>query len=163
MRCIHVATRINAPLARCFDLARSVDLHVRSTANTRETAVAGVTTGLLELDQEVTWQATHFGVRQRLTSRITAFDRPRYFQDRMTQGAFKSLEHDHLFEPLPTDETQMTDILRFEAPLGPLGRLAERLVLARYLTGFLIERGRSLKQVAESEEWRAYLPGAAVT
>jgi len=95
---VHVVTRIRASIERCFDLARDIDLHARSLDDTNEKAVAGVTSGLIGLDDEVTWEATHFGVRQRLTSRITAFDRPHSFRDSMVRGAFAGFDHDHLFE-----------------------------------------------------------------
>jgi ligand-binding SRPBCC domain-containing protein len=114
--------------------------------------VGGRTSGLLELGEEVTWQARHFGVTQRLTSRITAFNRPIYFQDRMIRGAFKFLEHDHRFKPGETGGTVMVDILRFRAPFGPIGWLAERMVLGRHLRRFLIERGQALKAMAEQAE-----------
>jgi hypothetical protein len=38
-----------------------------------------------------------------------------------------------------------------------LGFLVESLVLRNYLTRFLLERNKLLKQVAESEVWREYL------
>lgn len=154
---IRVITRIQAPQERCFDLARSIDIHVASTSQTGEKAVAGVTSGLINLGQSVTWEATHFGVRQRLTSVITALDNPRFFQDEMIEGAFASFVHDHVFES--TDSiTTMTDVIRFTAPLGPLGHLSERLLLAGYLERFIAKRGEAVKQVAESDAWKQYLP-----
>ena len=141
---------IFAPPERCFDLARSVDAHVASTRGTGELAVAGVTTGLLALGDTVTWRARHFGVTQELTAKITAFDRPRHFRDEMTRGAFARLCHDHYFEPTATG-TRMVDVFDFTAPLGPLGSAVDRLFLARYLRTFLEERGRALKQFAESD------------
>ena len=126
---LRIVTTIASPAQKCFDLARSVDAHIQSAAGTGEKAVAGRTSGLLELGEEVTWEARHLGVTQRLTSRITAFQPPRHFQDRMIRGAFKSLVHDHYFEPAEDGATLMVDVLRFQAPFGPLGWLAERLVL----------------------------------
>ena len=159
MHTIRVATEIAAPPARCFDLARSVDAHVESAGTSAEKAVAGRTSGLLEAGEEVTWEARHFGIRQRLTSRITVFDRPGFFQDRMVKGAFRQLEHDHLFEPIPAGGTRMVDVLRFQAPWGPLGWLAERLLLERHLRRFLRERGLVLKTLAEGEGWRQHTEG----
>jgi ligand-binding SRPBCC domain-containing protein len=156
MATIHLTTLIHAPLDRCFDLSRSVDLHVASTQNTGERAVGGVTSGLLGLGDEVTWSARHFGVRQRLTSRITAFDPPRHFRDSMVSGAFRRFDHDHHFEA-QGDATRMRDVFDFESPLGPLGRIADALVLTRYLRGFLEERNAVIKRAAESDAWRALL------
>jgi hypothetical protein len=68
MPAIELAIEICARIERVFDLARSIDLHVVSTEGAGKRAVAGVTSGLIELGQEVTRQARHFGVWQRLTS-----------------------------------------------------------------------------------------------
>lgn len=149
MPVIELHTRIAAPIERCFDLARSIGLHVSSLNHTGERAVAGVTHGLISLGEEVTWEATHFGVRQRLTSRITAFDRPRYFQDAMVRGAFASFEHDHFFEA-SDGETLMRDMVTFRSPLGPLGALVDRWVLAGYLRRLLERRNEAIRVTATS-------------
>jgi hypothetical protein len=46
---IQLTTAIAAPVKRCFDLARSIDLHMASTDWTGEHAIAGVTAGLIGL------------------------------------------------------------------------------------------------------------------
>ncbi len=157
MATIELVTLILAPKERCFDLSRSVELHVASTKHTGERAVAGVTSGLLQLGEEVTWSARHFGVRQKLTSRITAFERPVHFRDSMVAGAFRRFDHDHFFTARG-DATEMRDVFDFESPLGPLGRIADALVLTRYLRGLLERRNEMIKHAAESDEWRALLP-----
>jgi ligand-binding SRPBCC domain-containing protein len=149
MPVIVMRTRVAAPPSRCFDLARDVNAHERSTAASRERAVAGVTTGLLGLGDEVTWEATHFGVRQRLTSRITEFDPPKRFVDEMVRGAFRSFRHEHQFHEID-GETEVVDIFDYTAPLGPLGRLADVLFVSRYMTNLLRDRNAYLKRAAES-------------
>jgi ligand-binding SRPBCC domain-containing protein len=153
-------TVIRAPVERCFHLARSVEVHLKGNRHWGEEAVAlgGVTSGLVGLGERVTWRARHFGVRQTLTSEITAMDAPRYFQDTMIRGAFRSMQHDHYFRMLEDGSTEMRDVFCFAAPLGVLGRLAEVLLLKRYMTALLHERNAVVKQVAESNEWRQYLP-----
>lgn len=84
--------------------------------------------GLIEYGESVTWRAKHFGVFQELTSRITAFDKPRSFTDEMVSGAFKSFEHLHKFEP-KDNGTNMIDIFSYVSPLGILGKLADALFL----------------------------------
>jgi ligand-binding SRPBCC domain-containing protein len=149
METITVEILIDAPPERCFDAARDLDLHVRSFAHTNEVAVAGKTSGLIGLDEEVTWRGRHLGVTQHFTSRITAFDRPHYFQDAMQRGAFSSFVHDHYFTVVDA-RTKMTDVLVFSAPLGILGRIAEKLVLKRYLRRLLASRAIVIKEAAES-------------
>ena len=158
-------TVIGAPIERCFDLARSVEVHLAGNVHSGELAVAiaGVTCGLIGLGQRVTWRAKHLGVWQKLTSEITAMDRPTYFQDTMIRGAFRSMSHDHFFRPLLQDETEMRDVFCFAAPLGILGRLAEFAVLRRYMQALLRERNAVIKEIAESPAWRRYLPLAPET
>jgi hypothetical protein len=93
MSIIEVVTRIAASPARCFYLALSVDLHAVSARQTREQVVGGVRSGLLQLGDEVTFRARHFGIWQTLTSRITAYEPPGYFCDEMQRGAFKTMRH----------------------------------------------------------------------
>jgi ligand-binding SRPBCC domain-containing protein len=154
---IEVVTRIDAPRERCFDLARSIDLHRRSLDDSGERAVAGVTHGLIGAGQTVTWEARHFGVRQRLTVRITAFDPPSHFRDSMLAGAFRRFDHDHRFEADAHGGTIMSDAFDYEAPFGVPGRVVAALVLNRYMRRLLVRRNAVVKQVAESDEWRAYL------
>jgi ligand-binding SRPBCC domain-containing protein len=157
MLTIRLGTHIRAPMTRCFDLARSIDLHLRSSSATRERAVAGTTKGLIGLHQEVTWRARHFGVWQQLTSRVTEYAYPEHFRDEMVQGAFRTFVHDHDFR-VELGGTTMIDECHFAAPGWPVGWMVERLVLGPYLRRFLSGRAGVIRRVAESDEWREYLP-----
>lgn len=150
MPTIHVETYINAPPERCFDLSLSVDVHAQSQAHARERPIAGITTGMLHLGDTVTWEAVHFGIKQHLTSRITAYERPARFTDEMVKGIFRSLRHTHEFVPHPPGGTLMRDVFTFRAPLGILGCIAETLFLTRYMKALLLTHNRYLKQVAEA-------------
>jgi ligand-binding SRPBCC domain-containing protein len=156
---IELTTEIIAPVRRVFDLSRSVDLHAASTAQTGERAIAGVTSGLISLEQEVTWRGRHFGIWQCLTSRITAFDPPTHFRDSLVRGAFRRLDHDHFFSQRG-EVTIMRDVFDFESPLGILGGIADRLVLGRYLRHFLTIRNATIKEAAETDAWQRYLPNS---
>jgi ligand-binding SRPBCC domain-containing protein len=144
MPIITIETLLAASPERCFDASRDLNLHVTSMKETGEKAVAGRTSGLIELGEQVTWEGRHFGVRQRFTSKITAYDRPAYFQDSMVKGAFHSFVHDHYFEPVDGG-TKMTDVLTFSSPLGFLGAIVDRVVMAAYLRRMLIARNDAIK------------------
>ena len=159
MPVIELATSISAPIDRVFDLARSIDLHTNSTSRTGERAVAGVTSGLIGPEQEVTWRARHFGVWQSLTVRVTVFERPTHLADAMLRGAFSRMEHHHYFEQAGGGTT-MRDVFSFQSPLGILGRIADSLFLTRYMKSFLIERNRVIKATAESDDWNQYIRNA---
>ncbi len=113
---------------------------MRSTKSTDESAIAGVTTGLIGLGEEVTWQATHFRVRQKLTTRITAFSRPDHFRDSQVRGAFKRFDHDHFFFQVNELLTRMVDQFDYESPLGIVGRVADLLFLEKYMRKLLQKR-----------------------
>jgi len=126
-----------------FDLSLSIDAHVGSFAESGERATAGVTSGIIGLGQFVTWQARHFGITWTMTSVITEWERPERFVDEQRSGPFKSFWHEHRFTATD-DGTVLDDDVRFEAPLGPLGRIAEALVLRRYMQHLIDVRNEFL-------------------
>jgi ligand-binding SRPBCC domain-containing protein len=153
---IVLRTEIQAKKDIVFDLSRSIDLHTVSTKQTNETAIAGKTSGLIGLNESVIWKAKHFGIYQKLTSKVTEFDRPNYFVDEMVKGAFKSFTHEHHFEDL-NGKTIMTDVFDYRSPFGLLGRLIDSLFLKKYMTDLLEKRNQIVKEFAESDKWKEVL------
>lgn len=148
MASCRIVTPIAAPPEICFDLARDIDFHVRTLEQTREKAVAGRTSGLIEYDEAVTWEAVHFGVRQRLTVKITAFDPPLYFRDEMTAGPFRHFSHDHHFTAGKCG-TEMVDEIDFCSPWGILGSAVDALFMKRYLHNLIGRRCHAIRHEAE--------------
>ena len=141
---IELETTIDAPPERCFDLSRSVELHLEAAASTGERAVDGVTSGRLNEGDTVTWEARHLGRRWRLTVRIAAYDRPRFFRDEQVHGPFRRLVHDHVFEPADGG-TLMRDAFEFSSGFP----LLDRVVLGPPLRRFLLRRNELIRQTAE--------------
>lgn len=144
-----MTTQIDAPIERCFDLARDIDLHIRSMARSKEVAVAGVTSGLIGANEFVSWKARHLGIRWCVTSRITVFDPPHQFADEMESGPYKLFRHEHRFEE-HGGRTIMRDIVDYELPFGILGRLADVVLAKRYLMRLFRIRNAHLKREAEA-------------
>ncbi|WP_404810044.1 SRPBCC family protein [Metabacillus halosaccharovorans] len=144
---------IYAPRDICFDVARDIDIHTESTSQTNERAVGGVTSGLIGLNETVTWEAVHFGVKQNLTVRITEFDFPKRFVDEMEKGSFKRFYHVHEFIE-KENGTLMLDTFDYTSPFGIIGRLADQLFLEQYMKEFLIKRNRYIKKIAEERVGR---------
>ena len=159
MATVKIVTIIYAPIERCFDLSRSIDLHMVSTKHTDEKAIAGRTSGLIELNETVTWRAKHLGVWQTLSSLITEFNAPYFFVDEMVDGAFKSFRHEHHFA-VEQQTTIMTDIFAFESPFGFAGKLFNKIFLTGYMTRLLTKRNAVIKQYAESDQWKKVIPKA---
>ncbi len=156
MALIFLETQIEAPIERVFDLSRSIDAHQESTEGSGEVAIDGVTSGLISYGEEVEWEARHLGARRRHRSRITEFDRPRYFRDEMVAGEFRHFKHDHFFLA-ENDSTLVFEFLDFRAPFGFLGLVVDEVVLRSYLTSFLKRRNEFLKEAAESDRWQGFL------
>ena len=150
---IELTTEIDSTIGICFDLSRSIDLHKISTAKTNELAIEGVTSGLISLNEFVTWEAKHFGIRQKLTTKITAFERPDYFVDEQIRGAFKSFRHEHIFE-MVSGKVIMKDIFEFHSPFGIFGIFFNKIILTNYMRKLLIERNRVIKDFAETGKYK---------
>jgi ligand-binding SRPBCC domain-containing protein len=143
-------TRIEAPIDLCFDLARDVGIHCETAADTRERAVPpGKTAGLLELGDVVTFEATHFAIRWRLTARIVEMEPPLYFVDQMERGPFAFLRHAHEFSEV-AGATLMRDVMEWRSRCGPAGACVDAVLLRRHLHRFLTARGTRLKKTAEA-------------
>jgi ligand-binding SRPBCC domain-containing protein len=156
MPTIHLTTFIAAPTERVFDLCRSIDLHRKSMAHTNEEAVAGTTSGLIGLEETVTWKAKHLLKTRVLKSKIVAMNRPLSFTDEMVNGDFKTLRHEHHFKRIDNG-TLLIDLFSFDAPFGGLGRMVNKLFLTRYLRKLLEHRNQVIKEYAESEKWKFIL------
>jgi ligand-binding SRPBCC domain-containing protein len=156
MPTIHLTTFVAAPPDRVFDLARSIDLHRKSMSHTEEQAIAGTTSGLINLDETVTWKAKHLLKTRILKSKITAMTRPLNFTDEMVDGDFKSIRHEHHFKKIDNG-TLLIDLFHFETPYGGLGRMLNKLFLTRYLRTLLETRNQAIKEYAESEKWKFIL------
>jgi len=149
MPIINIETMVNAPRERVFDLSRSIDLHKISTQQTNEEAIAGVTSGLIGMDEWVTWRARHFGVYH-------AFENPTYFVDEMEKGIFQYFKHEHIFQEYE-QQTRMIDVFDYGSPFGILGNVADKLFLEHYLKRFLEKRNKTIKAFAESNKWKRIL------
>ncbi|WPO79613.1 SRPBCC family protein [Flavobacterium sp. KACC 22761] len=149
MTTINLTTKIKASKQIVFDASRNIDLHQQSASPTKEKAIAGVTSGLINLGETVTWRGKHFGFYITHKSRITVMNFYNYFADEMEKGKFKSFKHEHFFEE-ENGFTIMKDKLQYETTFGIFGELFDILFLEKHLTNFLLERNKVLKEVSEN-------------
>lgn len=149
MRSIRLETLIAAPIGDCFELSLSVDAHAASMRASNEQAIGGVTSGVMKLGDAVTWRARHFGIVFRMTSVITEYQPPSRFVDEQRRGPFRRWWHEHSFATAANGQTQLIDVVQFQSPLGPLGYLADTLVLGRYMPRLLRQRNAWLKATLE--------------
>ncbi len=148
MTTINITTKVKATIQKVFDASRDIDIHQNSASKTNEKAIAGVTKGLINLNETVTWRGKHFGFYLTHKSRITSINFYDYFVDEMEEGKFKSFKHEHFFKE-QNGVTTMADKLCYETPFWIFGQLFDYLFLKKHLTNFLLERNRVLKNILE--------------
>jgi ligand-binding SRPBCC domain-containing protein len=153
---IHLTTFIAAPIERVFDLSRSISLHKISSAHTNKEAIGGITSGLINKNETVTWRAKHLFKIRYFTTRISEMQSPNFFIDEMQKGDFKSLKHEHHFKKIDNG-TIMIDILNFESPYGIIGKWFNKIYLKNLLQKFIVQRNIVIKDYAETGKWKALL------
>ena len=151
MTTIRLITKINAPIQIVFYVSRNIDVHQLSTFQSNEKAIAGITSGLINLNETVTWKGKHFGIYLKHKSKITEMEIPNYFVDEMEKGHFKSFRHEHTFVT-KNGITVMIDNLQYETPYGIFGRFFDKFLLEKHLTNFLLKRNEILKNLAEKQQ-----------
>ncbi|WP_026977038.1 SRPBCC family protein [Flavobacterium tegetincola] len=148
MTTIKLQTEINASIQTVFDLNRNIDIHKLSTSKSKETVIAGVTSGLIHKGETVTWRGKHFGIYLTHKSLISQMEFPHSFIDEMVEGKFKSFKHQHVFYE-KEGKTIMEDQIEYETPFGIFGSVFDTLILKNHLTTFIKERNEFIKKTAE--------------
>ena len=151
MTTIKITTNYFAPIETIFNTNRNIDIHQQSASKTKEIAIAGITSGLINKKEKVTWKGKHFGVYLTHQSLISEMIFPTYFVDEQLKGKFKSFKHQHFFEQ-KENYVEVTDILEYETPFGIFGQLFDKLLFKKHLTNFIIHRNTVLKNLAEKQQ-----------
>jgi len=150
MTVINLVTEIKADKKTVFDLSRNIDAHQVSMTASKEKAIAGRISGLINLNETVTWQGNHFGLNLKHQSRITEMRHYDSFTDEMTEGCFKSFKHQHIFKE-ENGVTLMIDSLQYETPFGIFGYIFDWLLLKKHMTNLIQKRNIHLKASAEKQ------------
>lgn len=145
---------INAPIERCFQLSTNIAL-VGRTLGMRP--IEGKTDGMIAEGDRLVWAGWKFGLPQMHESMITGYERPVFFQDTMGRGRFRRFQHDHHLVEID-GQTLLNDKLRFTLPFGWPGKVVARYLVGPILCRWLRKQMLLLKRVAETNEWRRYLP-----
>ncbi len=169
---VHESVIIHAPIERCWALSTRIEL-VQKILGMKP--VSGVIHGFIGNSSRVAWRGWKFGLPTEHHTLITRFEPPHhhylrfdghemtkeaFFQDTQERGRFAAFQHDHKF----TEErgpqgisTFLEDEVRFELPLGKLGELAARFIMASYIRTLAQRRFATMKSLAEGEGWREWV------
>jgi ligand-binding SRPBCC domain-containing protein len=86
----------------------------------------------LDVGTTIFYRIRWLGLPITWVSRITEFERNRRFVDVQMRGPYRSWRHEHTFEERD-GRTVMRDTVRYELPLGCLGKIAHGLLVKRQL------------------------------
>lgn len=156
MPTVHITTLIHAPAERVFRLCRSATLYKMTMQDTDERIVTGRITGLLDLNETITWRGKHLGKYRVYTFKVTGMEAPTYYKYEMTKGDLKNMVHEQHFNGLDNG-CIMIDMFSYDPPTGFVGKIYDRMYMKKYLQQLLLKRNKALKLYAESERWRMVL------
>ena len=86
------------------------------------------------------------GIPVTWTTKITGYEPPTSFQDLQLSGPYRSWQHTHTFEAVPGG-TLVRDEIDYAVPLGPLGDLANRLVVRSELARIFRHRAEAIRTI----------------
>lgn len=87
------------------------------------------------------------GVPLRWDTLIQDWEPPVRFTDVQVRGPYALWHHTHEFEDLGEGRTRMRDTVRYAIPLGPLGELARRALVARDVEAIFDFRARRVPEL----------------
>lgn len=148
---IKITTIYYAPIEKVFNLNRDITIHQKTAYKSKEIAIAGRTSGLINKNETVTWKGKHFGIYLTHQSIISEMIYPTFFVDEQLKGHFKSFKHQHFFEQ-KENHVEVTDILEYATPFGIFGKVFDVILLKNHLTNFIIHRNAILKNLAEKQQ-----------
>ncbi|MCB0793316.1 MAG: SRPBCC family protein [Flavobacteriales bacterium] len=87
-----------------------------------------------------------FGIPMKWVTRIDAVEAPYRFVDTQKEGPYRLWHHEHRFESV-SGGVRMIDRVRYELPLGPLGRIVHRLFVRERLVNIFSHRRKVLQEL----------------
>jgi hypothetical protein len=151
---------VRAPIERCFELARSVELAGEMAGvQVTENGIAR-SHGQVQAGDHMIWKGWSFGLPARHESVVTRVEAPRALEDRMVRGRFRRFEQIQSLSEID-DHTLVTATVRFVIPRGLPGRLLARHLVIPSITRMLQRRMNLLKETAEGKVFANGLPGEA--
>ncbi len=151
---------VHAPIHRCFQLTCAIAL-VQEELGMHP--VRGKTSGFVHGGDTIRWEGWQLGLKHFHVSQISSYAEPVFMQDTMVAGRFKTFQHDHHLREAPGSgmhDTFLEDELRFSLPFGAMGRAVAHYIMVPHIHKLMASRFARIKRIAESDEWRKYLPSA---
>lgn len=99
-------------------------------------------------DVEIDYRIRLHGIPLRWRTLIPVWQPPHEFVDEQIKGPYKTWIHRHSFEAITPSRTRMSDYVRYELPLTPLGELAYPFI-KRQVEGIFSHRNQLIPKLLE--------------
>jgi len=86
------------------------------------------------------------GIKMNWLTEITHVNEPFYFVDEQRAGPYSLWHHEHSLKPTENG-VLMTDLVTYRPPMGPLGALANRILIRRQLEKIFRYRERRMEDI----------------
>ena len=153
---IHFTTFIKAPAKRVFDLSRSANLFQISSDNIFEKFVEGLSSGLMNENETVSYQAKYFYRTRNLTLKIINLNIPNQITIQLIMKGFKSFQYNLYFKSIKNG-TFLIDIIEYERSYGLMGKLLDKIFIKNHIAKLLSYRNEVINQYAETAKWKEIL------
>lgn len=151
MEKIALNTEIKAPIARVFDLARSVDLCQLARDQKEQVKRVFQTNHLLNESQSISWSAKFAGLKDQFTALITKMNSPHAIEEQLNFGHFVQFKHKRFFEE-KEGKTIIRDEFVIDKTEGKLGIALDIESLKKQFKKTLKNQYKQLKKYAENED-----------
>jgi ligand-binding SRPBCC domain-containing protein len=100
----------------------------------------------MHVGTRIDYRIKQFGIPLTWKLRVEAYVPLERFEDEQVSGPFKRWHHTHTFRDAPGGGTVVGDRVDYEVGFGPLGELANALVVKRQLRNIFAYRERVLRE-----------------
>lgn len=145
---------LDVPIERAFEFfsrAENLEAITPPLLRFRITTAAPIE---MRTGTEIRYRMRIHGIPVGWLTRIEEWEPPHRFVDRQIRGPYALWHHTHSFEAISENRTQMTDVVRYGQRLGPLGSLAEHLVVRRDLDRIFDYRRDAIPALLTAEATR---------
>ena len=87
---------------------------------------------------------------------ITHVRAPEYFVDEQRVGPYRMWHHEHTFRAVDAEHTEVTDLVHYVPPLGPIGAIANRLIIRRQLERIFEFREQQILRMSAEDRGHSF-------
>lgn len=137
---------IQRPLAEVFPFFASPENLARITPPWLHFVIRSPSPVEMKAGALIEYTIRWFGMPVRWKTEINDYEPPFRFVDRQIRGPYTLWHHTHVFSEL-NGMTEMTDLVQYRLPLGPVGRMLHTFLIRRQLQEIFEYRYNMIEEI----------------